>query len=989
MSSITYKTLYSQIVSEIEKRVGSSTKSSSTKSSGAFITSTGVSANATTAELVSAVQDLLAGIIPPTILDGLIVTATDPISNIILISSGSGSANGSLYTLSKNTSITIPLPSTNSIYYVLLDKDGVKISTTYDPKKLTIAKVVITNPGITTLIQDTKDESWNAYIVNFTEYKLYGFNDKFEEDTIELLKDNIQPIVADLLIGNIKLSEGLKITNIQGSLELDSSEMKILSTTNVPLAKFNRRGTFFYDNNGIEIARFSTDDAKIGNILITKNSIGSSDFISGDKGFKIQDNGYAEFEDVRIRGRISSSVFESDKISAVGGKLYVGNSSVLATDVSSTDTTITVEDSIFALNEVLTIRNGDNQEWFLVTNITNAPTYTVTRDISNVFTTNPTWSRGTAIVSTGVGGSGYTETGFILLDAISNNSPFIDISLREGEGFDDVVTKARLGNLAGITDSLYGTLSGYGLYSDNVYLKGKLYAPDIRTALTGSRAEMNTCCFTIYDTLGDQVFDIKYSGGSAGDLTIGDLQSQYIFWNNSLDKLEIKSVSDGSCFELSNGNIIANSITLKDPLCECCYSYLNSGQWYFHDELGNSTPYVKRLCAGEVNTGVTVCLSGWRGQPYVQIGIKDLAAYDPNYSVNCQKWCVYYDNLECYCNSDGSYGWCFDAHATLYKAAGVYDEVNKDVAIDTSVYTHSDAYWTTVRDRFLLWCFTCASSTCYGYGILCYQIKYKCCCAGCAWTCCSYSYTQPHDSTVNLKTCYDICQNVCFGGGGTWELQLNCLCLTWCLSTLSAVTTCCCSRNICCCIDNRLWDNTSPGGIYYSGTQQIISCCAVLSGTKPDNVYCTYLCYCATMDLMTCVRSLPEQWYQCALGYICFQGCNLLTGSLICNYKLDLVFCYTGNQNCYQCIDFTACNACLFDYIYMYTCAITCTHQGICVVAQNTACICAVNLTHCYCIVPSNCTCDYERLWSLKDYSETQTVLDPSGVLNYLAIGYS
>jgi hypothetical protein len=46
-------------------------------------------------------------------------------------------------------------------------------------------------------------------------------------------------------------------------------------------------------------------------------------------------------------------------------------------------------------------------------------------------------------------------------------------------------------------------------------------------------------------------------------------------------------------------------------------------------------------------------------------------------------------------------------------------------------------------------------------------------------------------------------------------------------------------------------------------------------------------------------------------------------------------------------------------------------------------------LIQCYCLFPSNCACEYERLWSLKDYSETQTILDPNGTLNYLAIGYN
>jgi len=251
-------------------------------------------------------------------------------------------------------------------------------------------------------------------------------------------------------------------------------------------------------------------------------------------------------------------------------------------------------------------------------------------------------------------------------------------------------------------------------------------------------------------------------------------------------------------FEVKDGCVTARTMKLVDPSCDCCYSYLSAGQWYFHDELGNSNPYVKRLCAGEVNTGDTVCLFGWKEQPYLQLGIKDLAAYDPNYAVNCQKWCVYYSNLCCYCNAPDDYGWCFTAHATLYKSAGEYAECVEDTTFGTSVYTHSDACWTRVRNRFLLWCFNCACSTCYGYGTICYRIKYKCCEAGCTWTCCDYSYTQPHDSTVTLKTCYDECRNICFPSTGCWEIQVECLSLGWSLTTLNGLSYGCCCRTIGC-----------------------------------------------------------------------------------------------------------------------------------------------------------------------------------------------
>jgi hypothetical protein len=39
--------------------------------------------------------------------------------------------------------------------------------------------------------------------------------------------------------------------------------------------------------------------------------------------------------------------------------------------------------------------------------------------------------------------------------------------------------------------------------------------------------------------------------------------------------------------------------------------------------------------------------------------------------------------------------------------------------------------------------------------------------------------------------------------------------------------------------------------------------------------------------------------------------------------------------------------------------------------------------------LPSNGTCTTKRLQSLKDYSAAETLLDPDGVLNWLAVGYN
>lgn len=498
----------------------------------------------------------LAQTLPSRIISGLEVRATSPESAQVTVNSGIATAQGRYYYLAEESTIDIPL-SLGEVQYILLDELGLEVSRDEKPTKATIAKIVIPNPDHAEKILDNKDDThpvYDAYIVNYHEYKLLGIDDKFEEDTIDLLRNNISPILADNLIGNLRLNEDLKITNTAGSLELNSDSLKMFAPDGEIIAKFNRNGTYFYNDDGIDIAHFTVDDAKIGNILITKNSIGSENYISEVQGFNISDSGFAEFEDVRIRGRISSSVFEYDKISAVSGKLLVGNSTVLAQDVSTSDTTITVEDNVFAVGDIIRIKDGIDEEYMEVTDISNAPEYVVTRFLNGLSgEANPSWNTGTAIVSTGNGTSGQ-NSGFISLDAASQYSPFIDILYRESATYNDWTTKVRVGNLEGINDPDFGgTLSGFGLYAENVFLKGELFAPVIKTANSGNRIEFDTDAFIGYNSSNQPIFQILLTGANAGDTIIGNEASgNYVKWDESSGILSI------------DGEILADTITLGD-----------------------------------------------------------------------------------------------------------------------------------------------------------------------------------------------------------------------------------------------------------------------------------------------------------------------------------------------------------------------------------------------------------------------------------------
>lgn len=339
MSRITYKNLYTQIVDEIESRTRFNTSSSYgdqlERVSVAPVTDSG-RYDVSTAELVRAIQNTLEDALPSWIISGLEVTATDPISGSVTVSSGKGAAGGNLYELADDVTIQVSFDDSTYLFYVVLYKDSVLIEKTYSPNKLTLAKIVVPQPGTTNRVKDNKgdDFPWDAYIVNFREYKLYGRNDKFEEDTQELIKDNIGDILADTLIGTLKLSENLKITNTQGTLELDSESLKLYDSSEDLLAEFNRNGTFYYDSNNTVIAKFGRDEAFVGNILITKNTIQSRNFVTGSTGFKILDDGSVEFSDGTFRGTLSAPIGTIGGWTIASDSLYATTTGTIKTSSS-------------------------------------------------------------------------------------------------------------------------------------------------------------------------------------------------------------------------------------------------------------------------------------------------------------------------------------------------------------------------------------------------------------------------------------------------------------------------------------------------------------------------------------------------------------------------------------------------------------------------------------------------------------------------------
>jgi len=129
---------------------------------------------------------------------------------------------------------------------------------------------------------------------------------------------------------------------------------------------------------------YGTNEVKL--ILQSTGSLETSNFVSGLMGWRIssEGNGTAEFENMRIRGTLRTTVFEKESVNVVGGQLMVANSTTIqalksgsfviagAASMSAASTTMSVENvSGFSRGEVLKVKSitdtGFSMEYMTVT----------------------------------------------------------------------------------------------------------------------------------------------------------------------------------------------------------------------------------------------------------------------------------------------------------------------------------------------------------------------------------------------------------------------------------------------------------------------------------------------------------------------------------------------------------------------------------------------------------------------------------------------
>lgn len=229
-----------------------------------------------------------------------------------------------------------------------------------------------------------------------------------------------------------------------------------------------------------------TDDVYVGegsDRLLLRGSdktIQTEDFISGSSGWQLA-YGKAEFNNVAVRGVLKSAVFEYNSVSATSGTLMIAKSAgTLKTAATHTFgnlyKTINIDGHmrLFNTSDYLRIRSGTEDYWLGVVSYTWHPEddgyYSYYCVVVSPPSGSMTFPAGSAVVNYGQSGQGV-----LTLTADASYSPYLDIATHTGTPHSGLTSKVRLGNLSGITDTDLNPI-GYGLYSDNVYLKGSLVA---------------------------------------------------------------------------------------------------------------------------------------------------------------------------------------------------------------------------------------------------------------------------------------------------------------------------------------------------------------------------------------------------------------------------------------------------------------------------------------------------------------------------------
>ena len=221
-------------------------------------------------------------------------------------------------------------------------------------------------------------------------------------------------------------------------------------------------------------------DGTPGIKILSTGAIETSDFVSGilGKGWRISEAGNAEFNNAVIRGELRTTVLSYQEVQAVSGTMGVFQSAGVIMETTgavpavASSMNIKVKDpeyghtALFAVNDVVWIKDGTNATWFTVTTVTDNTTYYTYACKVESGSTGNVYTAGQAIVNFGVAGEGY-----LLMEAIGTGAPYFSVRTTSAAPWTGSTNPehVRMGNLDGnwgYSSAIYG--SAIGKYATGV-----------------------------------------------------------------------------------------------------------------------------------------------------------------------------------------------------------------------------------------------------------------------------------------------------------------------------------------------------------------------------------------------------------------------------------------------------------------------------------------------------------------------------------------
>lgn len=211
-------------------------------------------------------------------------------------------------------------------------------------------------------------------------------------------------------------------------------------------------------------------------------AISQPNFASGFSGYgwRIDEDGSATFENLTVRKEMKVYELTVEKIRGGNGSYWFsdGTEDVINVEENAGLYTVTLDTDqgrkpmMFRDNDIVRCQNwtGKDIKYYsaLVSNVTDT-TFQL-----QILEGGGVPAVGDAIVRIG-NTTDKDRQGAIYITSNDDNAPYIDVlDGIDSPSFRDKI-KVRLGRLDGITDEQFGVLQGYGMFSQNVYLKGKFW----------------------------------------------------------------------------------------------------------------------------------------------------------------------------------------------------------------------------------------------------------------------------------------------------------------------------------------------------------------------------------------------------------------------------------------------------------------------------------------------------------------------------------